>query len=358
MTMTAGAVLRDRFRIDGTLGAGHSSTTYLAFDTESGVSCVVKELSVARAIDSSSEAQSYDPADFTKVVELFEREARILSHLAHPGVPRLIDHFTDESGGDTHLYTVQEHIEGQTLQALVEGGRHFSEAEARQFLRRTAEILDHLHQLSPPLVHRDIKPSNILIGPGDSVHLIDFGAVKTAMATDDLDGKTIVGTFGYMPIEQYEARALPASDIYALGGTMVYLLSHRAPHELPRQGLKLDFRSHVNVSGGFAELIARMMEPDWQDRHQSGGELLHALGAVDSTVPGGICGRVGRPAGGRQARGPCGLSPKVPRLRRGPLGRHNRRRDGGVIHHRRRFNRGLSGAGVAISAILGVGRDR
>ena len=92
-----------------------------------------------------------------------------------------------------------------------------------------------------------------------------------------MDGKTIVGTYGYMPIEQYEARAVPQSDFYALGMTLVFILSHKEPTEIPRQGVWLDFRPDVNISAEFAEVVERMIEPAPEGRHTSAQELLDHL---------------------------------------------------------------------------------
>lgn len=274
--LPAGTLLRGRFEIVETLGQSRVATTYLAKDGRSKRRCVVKELSVSQVIRTSTGAESYS-GDFTKLIELFEREARVLANLTHPGVPRLIDHFTVDEAGSARLYTVQELVAGKNLASLVEAGRHFSESEVVAIGRGVAGILAHLHALSPPLVHRDIKPSNIMLSDKGAVHLIDFGAVKTTLEQDDLGGQTVVGTFGYMPIEQYEARALPASDVYALGATLLYLLSHRAPQDLPRRGLKLAFRGHVNISDGLARILERMVEPAPGDRFVSGREVREAL---------------------------------------------------------------------------------
>lgn len=274
--LPAGAVLRDRYRILETLGESRVATTYLAEVVDSGERCVVKELSVGRVIRTSTGAESFS-GDFTKLIELFEREARVLANLSHAGVPRLLEHFTEEGDGSARLYMVQEFVAGRNLAELVEGGRHFSESEVVSIGRAVAEILAHLHALSPPLVHRDIKPSNVMLADDGTVHLIDFGAVKTTLEVDDLGGQTVVGTYGYMPLEQYEARALPASDVYALGATLLYLLSHKAPHELPRRGVRLDFQRHVNVSDGVAGVLERMVEPAAEDRYADGGEVRRAL---------------------------------------------------------------------------------
>ena len=278
-------MLRDRYELLATLGGGSGSTTYLALDSESTAQCVVKELSVGEVVRADRGAHSFDADDFTKLIELFEREARVLAHLDHPGIPRFIDHFTESTDDDTRLYTVQEYVQGETLEALIGNGRHFTEDEAVDLCRRVTEILGYLHGHSPPLIHRDIKPSNVILEADGTVHLVDFGSVRNIVGEGELDGRTIVGTYGYMPIEQYEARALPQSDLYALGMTLVYVLSHKEPTKISRRGMKLEFRSHVNVSEGFARILDRMIEPAPEDRYASAGELLDTLsGARDVVV--------------------------------------------------------------------------
>jgi hypothetical protein len=88
---------------------------------------------------------------------------------------------------------------------------------------------------------------------------------------------TIVGTYGYMAIEQFEGRALPASDIYSLGMTLIYLLSHKEPVEIEKKGLELDFRPHINISDEFANIIKKMIAPDSTKRYQTASELRQAL---------------------------------------------------------------------------------
>jgi serine/threonine protein kinase len=93
-------VLRDRYELGPVLGGGDGSTSYLAVDRETGGPCVVKELPVGEVVRGVSSAHSFDADDFTKVIEPFEREARVLAHLDHPGIPRHVDHFTVEDGED------------------------------------------------------------------------------------------------------------------------------------------------------------------------------------------------------------------------------------------------------------------
>ena len=270
-------ILRDRYRLGRVLGQNGASTTFEAVDEKTGLRSVVKELSVGAVVREGSTENTFDGDDFTKLIDLFAREARVLSNLDHPGIPRFVDHFDEEVDGDTRLYTVQEFVEGDTIESLVRGGRHFTEEEAVRFCRELVAILGHLHDRSPPLVHRDVKPSNVILGPHDTVHLVDFGSVRNVRDSDGVDGKTIVGTYGYMPIEQYEARAVPQSDFYALGMTLVYLLSHRDPTRITRTGMSLDFRAHVHVSERFARLIEWMIAPAPEARPPDHEAILASL---------------------------------------------------------------------------------
>lgn len=277
-------LLQGRYRLDEALTRRAASATWLGEDLRTGERCVVKELSVGGVIREGSTELSYD-GDFTKLIDLFEREARVLANLDHPGIPDFIDHFREEVDGDIRLFTVQEFVDGTNLQDLVASGRHLTEDEAVEICREVTEILGFLHDRSPPLIHRDVKPANIILGRDGDVHLVDFGSVRNLLEAHPLDGKTIVGTYGYMPIEQYEARAVPQSDFYALGMTLIYLLSHREPTEIPRTGLALDFRGYVNVSERFARLIGWMIEPAATDRPTSASAILDLLDPKRRNLP-------------------------------------------------------------------------
>ena len=105
------------------------------------------------------------------------------------------------------------------------------------------EYLAYLHELRPPIIHRDVKPGNIVLAPDGEAWLVDFGAVRDRILHEirtEGEGATIVGTYGYMPYEQFQGRALPASDVYALGMTLVFLLSHKEPHEIEAASGRLE----------------------------------------------------------------------------------------------------------------------
>jgi serine/threonine protein kinase len=251
-----------RYAVVRVLGEGAQGTTFEAVDKQAGMLVAVKRFRVRGA-------KSW------KEVELAEREARVLASIAHPALPRYIEHF--EEGGE--LFLVTEKIEGDSLAALKKRGAPFSERDVVRLLRDASAALDYLHGRAPPIIHRDLKPSNVLRRPDGSFAFIDFGAVRDKLKPEG--GSTVVGTFGYMAPEQFQGRAMPTSDVYGIGATALSLLTGREPEELPHRGLGIDVEAAlrgVRVSPALVRLLGTMLEPDPDKRAQSLGPGLATLG--------------------------------------------------------------------------------
>jgi serine/threonine protein kinase len=259
-----GEIIAQRYRITDTLGQGGVGITYAAQDLKSGQQVALKALSVRQMGD-------------WKVLELFEREARILEQLNHPAIPRYLDYFQVDTLEDRAFYIAQELAEGKSLADLVEIGWRTNEDGVRRIATQILEILVYLHSLKPPVVHRDIKPQNLIWGKDGKIFLVDFGAVQDTYRTTLAKGSTIVGTYGYMAPEQFRGQAVAATDLYGLGATVLFLLTHRSPSDLPQERLKISFRSRIQVSEGFADWLEKMLEPDVEDRFTSAKEALAAL---------------------------------------------------------------------------------
>ncbi|MCC7380967.1 MAG: serine/threonine protein kinase [Deltaproteobacteria bacterium] len=266
-------ILKGRFRLFRVLQRGSMGVTYLAEDLEAGVEVVVKEV-------------AFGELDRLKQIELFQREAQLLENLAHPAIPKLIDSF-EESGpatGDVRLYLVQEHRAGKNLQELVKGGWHGSAAEIEQIVRGIAAVLAYLHSRLPPLIHRDIKPANVLLHEDGRISVIDLGAASNRVfAPEGPGGSTIVGTPGYVPLEQFAGHAVRASDLYALGMVAVFLATHREPAELLTPDGRVEYRSLTEIDRpSLVSAIDRMIEPRVSDRVQSVEALLVILDGRDA----------------------------------------------------------------------------
>jgi serine/threonine protein kinase len=243
-------LLRDgRYAIVRALGEGAQGATFEAVDKRDGRLVAIKRFSVKGA-------KSW------KDVELAEREARVLATLDHPALPRHVEHF-EENGC---LYLVMERIEGESLAALHQRGARLAQDDVLAFLEQASEVLDYLHTRSPPVIHRDIKPGNVIRRPDGTFAFVDFGSVRASLKPEG--GSTVVGTFGYMAPEQFQGRALPASDVYAVGATALSLLTGREPEDLPHRGLSIDVGAALGGSAepGLSALFARLLEPDPDQR--------------------------------------------------------------------------------------------
>ena len=266
MDQLIGKVLHDRYRIQSLLGRQTGRRTLLATDLQTELPVVVKLL-------------LFGP-DFTwDDLKLFEREAEVLKFLDHSAIPQYLDYFEVEIEAGKGFALVQTYIEARSLQDWIQSGRTFSEEELKVIAKELLNILDYLHNRTPPAIHRDIKPSNILLGdrsgnsPGQ-IYLIDFGSVQTAVYGGT---RTIVGTYGYMPFEQFGGQATPASDLYALGATLIYLATGHHPDNLPQQNLKIAFEDQVNLSPNLIDWLKRTTEPSLEQRLKSAREALQAL---------------------------------------------------------------------------------
>ncbi|MBW4492576.1 MAG: ankyrin repeat domain-containing protein [Oscillatoria princeps RMCB-10] len=260
----SGEIIASRYRILNTIGSGGTGTTYLAIDLQNNQQVALKALSLHMLTD-------------WKKIELFEREARTLAQLNHAGIPRYLDYFQVETPEDRSFYIAQQLAEGKSLAALVESGWRTDEKGVRDIATQILEILAYLHSLKPPVTHRDIKPQNIIRREDGRVFLVDFGAVQNTYYNTFMRGSTVVGTYGYMAPEQFRGQAVPATDLYGLGATVLFLLTHRSPADLPLDGLQIDFRSHVRISEEFAGWLEKMLEPDVADRFSSAKEALAVL---------------------------------------------------------------------------------
>ncbi len=241
--------------------------TYLAQDLLTSERVVIKLLLFG---------PDFDWAD----LKLFEREAQILQTLSHPAIPQYRDHFEISLKGGRGLALVQTYIEAPSLQECIEQGRRFAEPEVRGLAKALLGILIYLHQLHPPVIHRDLKPSNILLGSDQQVYLVDFGSVQ-AVAPREQGSYTVVGSYGYMPLEQFGGRTVPASDLYSLGATLIHLLTGQHPADLPQEGSRILFEQAVQLSPPFRDWLRWMTEPLVADRPASARQALDALENLD-----------------------------------------------------------------------------
>jgi serine/threonine protein kinase len=207
-------LVQSRYRIVRQIGQGGMGAVYQAVDQRLGNVVALKQTMVSGA-------------QFSKA---FEREARLLAMLRHPSLPKVIDHFADETG----QFLVMEFIPGNDLAAMLAArGGPFPLDDVLRWGDQLLDALDYMHNQQPPIIHRDIKPQNIKITPRGEVILLDFGLAKGSAPqsnTTSTTGSVFGYTPQYAPLEQIQGAGTdPRSDLYALAATLHYLLTYAAP---------------------------------------------------------------------------------------------------------------------------------
>ncbi len=274
--LQAEQVLQERYQLQRQLGrTAAGRQTWLAKDLQSNEQVTLKLL-------------AFSPQMQWEELKLFEREAQVLQALDHPRIPRYRDYFSldqQTGAGIPWFGLVQDYIPGSSLQELLEQGKRFSEKQVRGIATEILKILIYLHELSPPVLHRDIKPSNLILGEDKQIYLVDFGAVQAQAAVTGVTF-TVVGTSGYAPLEQFWGRAVASSDLYALGATLIHLLTGTTPADLPQKDSRIQFSEKVSLNPSFVCWIENMTEIALEKRYSTAQQALEALqsGQVQSST--------------------------------------------------------------------------
>lgn len=274
MSLEPNTLLNKRYRILEQRGGGGMGAVYRAHDQNLDVEVAVKE--------------NFFVSD--ESARQFQREARLLFELRHPGLPRVIDHFVVEGQGQ---YLVMDFIEGDDGREILEkSDAPLDEETVVGWARQILQALKYLHARQPPVIHRDVKPANIKITPGGQAILVDFGLAKEYDPTKSTTVGARAYTPGFAPPEQYgQGRTDPRTDIYSFGATLYNLLTNKIPADglgraMGKERLIAVRDLNPDVSPHVAAAIERATEVRPEDRFESAeafeGALLAAKTAVQS----------------------------------------------------------------------------
>ena len=306
-------ILGMRYRIVRELGQGGFGRTYLAEDMNRfNERCVLKEF--VPQVNGTEALQ--------KAVELFEREAGVLYQLQHPQIPRFRELLRVGVGEQAQLFLVQDYVDGKTYRDLLEErkqqGRCFTEAEIVELLSQILPIIQYLHRVG--VIHRDIAPDNLMLRESDRLPvLIDFGGVKQiAVAVEQrLSAEPVahtvtrLGKIGYAPEEQMQAGIVsPSVDLYALGVTVLVLLTGKDPSSLldSRTGV-WHWQQAVQLSPTLGRVLDKMLAYRPSDRYGSATEVLQALNLAPTPPADPVLGSVLPPAPPPQPQPPARPAP-------------------------------------------------
>ncbi len=201
----------DRYVLRRAIGQGASGAVWLAHDEVLGRSVALKRTVASAGLDQQGVRA--------------EREAKLAAQVAHPHVVAVYDLVTDDEG----TWLVMEHVDGPALSTVVREAGPLSPDDAARLLAPVADALAQAHALG--IVHRDVKPSNILAAGDGGAKLTDFGIARGAEDATLTRTGLITGSPAYLAPEVATGeQANPASDVWALGATLVHLLTGRPPY--------------------------------------------------------------------------------------------------------------------------------
>jgi eukaryotic-like serine/threonine-protein kinase len=278
VAVKVGELIADRYELEELVGEGGMSSVYRAHDT-------VLERSVA--IKVLHEHYSSDP----EYVERFRREARAIARLAHPNVVTVID----RGVWDGRQFIVFEHVAGENLKSVIERVGALPVRRALVLGIQIARALAYAHELE--VVHRDVKPHNVLLDPGGTAKVTDFGIARTLDVEEGLtQAGTVLGTGQYLSPEQANGgRGDERSDQYSLGVLMYELLTGEVPYT-GRSLMAIAMR-HINdpvpsvrerrpeVPPRLDGVVACAMAKNPEDRFPSMPAMVTALEACLAELP-------------------------------------------------------------------------
>ncbi|HEX7280112.1 MAG TPA: serine/threonine-protein kinase [Solirubrobacterales bacterium] len=195
-TIGSGELLKDRYRLERTLGRGGMAAVWLGHDEVLDRPVAVKVLSDTIASDPGFVAR-------------FRREATMAAGLSHPNLVGVYD-FSEEG---ERPYLVMQFVPGESLAARLERGEGI---DCDKLARELLDAVAHIHEVG--ILHRDIKPANIIVEPGGTAKLIDFGIALPRDATSLTSTGLVLGTERYAAPEVMEGQpAAERSDLYSCG---------------------------------------------------------------------------------------------------------------------------------------------
>jgi eukaryotic-like serine/threonine-protein kinase len=259
-----------KYKIHSIIGSGGFGTVYLADDTWIDKKVALK-------------VPHKQGVDFGELL----REPRLLAALDHPNIVSILTAEKQEN----LFFIVMEYVPGETLETIITREGALDLNRSFDYICQICNAVDHAHQQG--VLHRDLRPSNVLVSENGKAKVADFGTSRFLEIA--AHGTTVIGSPPYMAPEQFQGKAVFASDVYSLGVTMYQMLTGMLPYDTPtpadldrlmRGGLVSPPRAkNPKVPRALNDVILKAMAPDIHSRYQRAGELLEAVLVARGTSP-------------------------------------------------------------------------
>ena len=259
-----------KYRILSPLGSGGFGSVYLAEDTWIDKKVAIK-------------VPHRQNLDFGELV----REPRLLASLSHPNIVTVL---TAERQ-DEVFFIVMEYVQGDTLEAVIERDGTLDLARALDYTCQICNAMDHAHQQG--IIHRDLRPGNVLVTDQGMIKVADFGTSRFLEIA--AHGTTVIGSPPYMAPEQFQGKAVFASDIYSLGVTMYQMFTGVLPYATPMPGdmdklmrgelAKPPKLKNPKLPKAISDIVMKAIAPDIPSRYPRAADLLEAVLAARTPSP-------------------------------------------------------------------------
>ena len=248
-----------KYKILSTIGSGGFGTVYLAEDTWIDKKVALK-------------VPHKQGVDFGELL----REPRLLASLNHPNIVTILTAEKQENV----FFIVMEFVPGETLEAIIAREGALDVSRALDYTCQISNAVDHAHKQG--VLHRDLRPSNVLVAESGMLKVADFGTSRFLEIA--AHGTTVIGSPPYMAPEQFQGKAVFASDIYSLGVSMYQMLTGELPYDTPSPSdldrlmsgdlLKPARLKNPRIPKAISDIILKAMAPEIHARYQRAGELL------------------------------------------------------------------------------------
>src|SRR5690242_3716311 len=259
-----------KYKILSTLGSGGFGTVYLAEDTWIDKKVALK-------------VPHKQGVDFGELL----REPRLLASLNHPNIVTILTAEKQENV----FFIVMEFVPGETLETVIARDGALDISRVLDYTCQICNAVDHAHRQG--VIHRDLRPSNVLVADRGLVKVSDFGTSRFLEIA--AHGTTVIGSPPYMAPEQFQGKAVFASDVYSIGVTMYEMLTGVLPYNTPspsdldrlmRGELVTPPRLRNNrIPKAINDIVMRALDVDLSVRYQRAGELLQEVLAAGNPSP-------------------------------------------------------------------------
>ena len=258
-----------KYKIVAPLGNGGFGAVYLARDT-----WIDKDVAV--------KVPHKQNLNFSELL----REPRLLAALDHPNIVSI----TTAEKQENVFFIVMEYVEGHTLDDVITERNGLEPEVALDYALQIGRAVDHAHRQG--VIHRDLRPPNVLVSDTGVLKVADFGTSRFLEIA--AHGTTVIGSPAYMAPEQFDGKAVFASDLYSLGVMMYQMLTGMLPYDAPAPGDLGRLRRGELVSPPrlkkpsipkvFNDIVMKAMAPDLQSRYQRASDLLNDLETSQPTT--------------------------------------------------------------------------